>query len=338
MPPSGSRPKLGGMGRQVVVAVYDGVQLLDVAGVTDVFDGAALGGADYEVQVASVGGRDVTASANVRLGAHVDLAEVHEVDTLIVAGGFGYEAAASDPLLVGYLRRIKARRIASVCTGAFVLAAAGLLKERATTHWAMCADLQRQYPELAVDPDALFVRDGNVTTSAGVTAGVDLSLALVEEDCGPELARTIAKWLVVFMQRPGGQSQFSVPARLPPVRHDGLRQLLDDLAADPAADWSLAAMAGRAALSTRHFSRVFPRETGVSPGRHVERLRVEAAQSLLETGDDGVDSIARRCGFGSAETMRRAFLRELGVPPSDYRDRFQRRENSWTSHSSSTTA
>lgn len=266
------------------------------------------------------------------------LADVHDVDTLIVVGGFGYEVAAADPVLVGHLRRIRARRIASVCSGAFVLAAAGLLRGRATTHWAMCAELQKQYPELDIVPDALFVRDGNITTSAGVTAGVDLSLALVEEDCGPELARTIAKWLVVFMQRPGGQSQFSVPARLPPVRHDGLRRLLDELAADPAADWSLAAMAERAALSTRHFSRIFPRETGVSPGRHVERLRVEAAQSLLETGDDGVDSIARLCGFGSAETMRRAFLRELGVPPSDYRDRFQRRENPWTSHSSSTTA
>jgi transcriptional regulator GlxA family with amidase domain len=268
----------------------------------------------------------------------VDLVDVHEVDTLIVAGGFGYEQAAGDPVLLGQLQRIRARRIASVCSGAFVLAAAGLLRDRATTHWAMCGDLQKQYPELEIVPDALFVRDGNITTSAGVTAGVDLSLALVEDDCGPELARMIAKWLVVFMQRPGGQSQFSVPARLPPVRHDGLRRLLDDLAADPAADWSLAAMAERAALSTRHFSRIFPRETGVSPGRHVERLRVEAAQSLLETGDDGVDSIARRCGFGSAETMRRAFLRELGVPPSDYRDRFQRRENPWTSHSSSTTA
>ncbi|MEO5875922.1 MAG: helix-turn-helix domain-containing protein [Streptosporangiaceae bacterium] len=321
------------MGREVVLAVFDGVQLLDVAGVTDVFDGAG-----YGVRLASVGGRDVTASARVRLGAHLDLADLHEVDTLIVAGGFGYEQAVADPVLLGHLRRIRARRIASVCTGAFVLAAAGLLRSRATTHWSMCAELQKLYPDLEVVPDAVFVRDGNVTTSAGVSAGVDLSLALVEDDCGTELARTVAKWLVVFMQRPGGQSQFSVPARLPPVRHDGLRRLLDALAADPAADWSLAAMAERASLSTRHFSRIFPRETGVSPGRHVERLRVEVARSLLETGGDGVDSIARRCGFGSAETMRRAFLRELGVPPSDYRDRFQRREYPWTSPSSSTTA
>jgi transcriptional regulator GlxA family with amidase domain len=318
----------GRMGAQeVVTVVYDGVQLLDVAGPLEVFDGArrALGGS-YRVRVASAGGRDVTTSAGVRLGVELDLTQApDDLDTVMVAGGWGYAEAMGDRETVGQVRRLaaRARRVASVCTGAFVLAEAGLLDgRRATTHWAYCAELAQAYPAVRVDPDAIFVRDGQVVTAAGVTAGVDLALSLVEEDHGAELARRVAKWLVVFLQRPGGQSQFSTWSRARPPGDDALRRLIGDIAADPAADLSIAAMAERLSISPRHVSRVFARELGMSPGRYVERARVEAARMLLESGRDGVETIARRCGFGTAESMRRAFVRELGVAPSAYRDRF----------------
>jgi transcriptional regulator GlxA family with amidase domain len=210
-----------------------------------------------------------------------------------------------------------------VCTGAFVLAEAGLLDgRRATTHWAFCAELARDYPAVMVEPNAMFVQDENIVTAGGVTAGADLALALVEEDHGAELARLVAKWLVLFMQRPGGQSQFSVwPQKFPPGS-PALGQLLSDIAANPAGDLSVTAMARRLSVSPRHFSRVFQHQVGVSPRRYVERARVAAARNLLETSADGVDVIARRCGFGAAETMRRAFIRELGVPPSSCRTYF----------------
>jgi len=320
---------------EVLVVVYDGVQFLDVAGPVEVFDGAAraLGGGGYRVRLASAGGRDVLTSSGVRLGVHADLAGVRGgVDTLLVAGGWGYAGAAADRELTGAVRRLAggARRVGSVCTGAFVLAGAGLLEgRRATTHWAFCAELERACPAAAVEPDAMFVRDGPVATSAGVTAGVDLALALVEEDHGPGLARLVAKWLVMFLQRPGGQSQFSTwPPGQPPAgdRPAGgpLGELLRDITARPAADFSVPAMAGRLSMSPRHFSRVFARHTGVSPGRYVERTRVAAARARLEAGDDGVETVARQSGFGTAETMRRSFLRELGIPPSACRARFAR--------------
>lgn len=173
-----------------------------------------------------------------------------------------------------------------------------------------------------MEPDAIFVRDERVVTAAGVTAGVDLALALVEDDHGAELARRIAKWLVVFLQRPGGQSQFSMWSRTRPPADAALRSLLGEIAAGPAADLSISAMAERLSMSERHVSRLFTQQVGMSPGRYVERVRVQVAQILLETGSDGLDNIARRCGFGTTETMRRAFIREIGVPPSAYRDRF----------------
>ena len=315
---------------EVLVVVYDGVQFLDAAGPVEVFDGAAraLGGGGYRVRLASAGGRDVVTSSGVRLGVHADLAGVRGgLDTLLVAGGWGYPGAAADRELTGAVRRLAAgaRRVGSVCTGAFVLAGAGLLEgRRATTHWAFCADLARACPAAAVEPDAMFVRDGPVATSAGVTAGVDLALALVEEDHGADLARLVAKWLVMFLQRPGGQSQFSVWSPGRPAAGDPLGALLADIAARPAADLSVPAMAGRLSMSPRHFSRVFARRTGVSPGRYVERARVAAARARLEAGDDGVETVARQSGFGTAETMRRSFLRELGIPPSACRARFAR--------------
>ncbi len=216
-----------------------------------------------------------------------------------------------------------ARRIASVCTGAFALAQAGVLDgRRATTHWRHTGVLARAHPKITVEPDAIYVRDGSVYTSAGVSAGIDLALALVEEDEGAHLAREVARDLVVFLQRPGGQSQFSVASRLPRPRHDPLRALLDDILADPAADHSLPAMATRVALSVRHLTRLFREHLDTTPAAFVETVRLEAAQSMLESGES-VTGSARRSGLGSDESLRRVFLRHLGVSPSAYRARFR---------------
>jgi transcriptional regulator GlxA family with amidase domain len=314
------------MEREVVVAGYDGASVLDIAGPVEVFEGARLAGGDYRVRVASVGGVPVRATAGLRLDAE-DLARIEgPVDTLLVVGGWGADLAAGDEELLGHLRRLAgtARRVSGVCTGSMVLAAAGLLDgRRATTHWAFCAELARRHPAVEVVPDAIFVNEGGVATSAGVTAGIDLALALVADDHGQEMARLIARWLVVFLQRPGGQSQFSVRAQVPSVRSDGLRVLLDAIAADPAANWTVAEMARHALMSPRHLARVFPREIGLPPAQYVERARVESAATLLDSGDEPLDVVARRSGFGSAETLRRAFLRVFGVPPGGYRARFR---------------
>ncbi|WP_443732311.1 GlxA family transcriptional regulator [Streptomyces griseocarneus] len=312
----------------VVIVVYDGVRLLDVAGPLDVFDRAAAeGGAGYRVRLASLGGRPVATSAEAQLGVQADLARIRKPpDTLMVAGGSGHAAAAADRELVRHVRRLAAgsRRTGSVCTGAFVLAEAGLLDgRRATTHWAFCSELAAGYPAVSVEPDSFFVRDGTVVTSAGVTAGIDLALALLEDDCGPELARAVAKFLVVFMQRPGGQSQFSSWTRPEPLR-GALSELVDGIDSDPSGDRSVPAMAALMGMSRRHFSRLFTQQVGTSPGAYVERARVAAARALLESSADGVDAIAGRCGFGTVETMRRAFVRETGVSPAAYRDRFRR--------------
>lgn len=304
------------------MALHHGVVLLDVAGPMQVLDSAG-----YRLRPASADGEPVLTDVGVPLGVATALGEVSgPIDTLLVPGypeltGFRPPAA-----LVDEVRRIgrDVRRVVSVCTGAFVLAEAGLLDgRRATTHWAACADLAARFPKVEVEPDAIYVRDGRVVTSAGVTAGIDLALGLVEEDHGAELARLIAKYLVVFLQRPGGQSQFSVRAAVPAPRNAALRRVLDAVAADPADDHSLAAMAARAMVSERHLTRVFHHEVGSTPAQYVERVRVEAAQTLLESGDHGVEFIARTCGFGSDETMRRAFLRVIGTAPADYRRRFR---------------
>ncbi|MGM1059210.1 GlxA family transcriptional regulator [Saccharothrix sp. Mg75] len=313
------------MEREVLVVGYEGAVLTDIAGPVDVFDGAGRVCGGYRVRLAAVGG-GFGVSGGLRMEAE-DLRDVGAgVDTVLVVGGTGFEDAAADPELRGHLRRVAAgaRRVGSVCTGAFVLAGAGLLDgARATTHWAFCDRLAAENPSVRVVPDAIFVRDGALATSAGVTAGIDLALALVEQDHGAPLARLVARWMVVFLQRPGGQSQFSVRARVPPVRERGLRDLLDAIADDPAAPWTVESMARRAAMSPRHLARVFPHRVGVPPARYVERARVEAAAGVLESGDEGLDVVARRCGFGSAETLRRAFQRVLGVTPGGYRDRFR---------------
>lgn len=309
--------------RDVLLAICDGVVLLDVAGPVEV-----LHGAGYRVRLASPDGRPVRTTAGIPIGVELALADVRlPVDTLIVPGSPPGAGNGPSPTLVDHVRRLSGhvRRLASVCTGAFVLAEAGLLDgRRATTHWAACGDLAGRFPRVTVEPDAIYIRDGPVLTSAGVTAGIDLALAIVDEDQGPEAARTVAKHLVVFFQRPGGQSQFSVRGAVAPSGGATLRPVLDAVAANPAGDHSLAAMATRAAISKRHLTRLFRREVGTTPAQYVERIRVEAAQALLESGDAGVESIARFCGLGTGETLRRAFLRTIGTTPATYRQRFRK--------------
>ncbi len=317
--------------RKVVLVAFDGMQLLDVVGPSEVLDAASrlLGGDGYSVTVATLGGKPVRASAGTRLAADGALERIRPagIDTIVIGGGMNIEEHLGDgrlALAIGRAAR-RARRTCSVCTGAFVLADAGLLQgRRATTHWAFCRELARRHPTVRVEPDRIFVRDGNVTTSAGVTAGMDMALALVEEDHGPAVARTVARWLVMFLQRPGGQSQFSERLTLPPRVDAPIRAVLDWIVADPAGDHSLSALARRASISERHLRRLFNEQTRTTPARFVERVRVEAARDLLEGTTTQVDAIAARTGFGTPETMRRAFLRVLGVGPTEYRARFQR--------------
>jgi transcriptional regulator GlxA family with amidase domain len=320
--------------RRVAVVAFPDVQVLDVVGPLEAFAIASrlleLHGRTtpaYAVEMVATQAGVVRASSGLGLVAARALRQVRgELDTLLVAGGVGTPAALRDETLVAALRRLapRMRRIGSVCTGAFVLAEAGLLDgRRATTHWEWCDALAARFPRVQVDRDPIFVRDGNVYTSAGVTAGMDLALALVEEDHGRALALEVARQMVLFLRRPGGQSQFSAALAAQSADREPLRDLQAWIAEDPGRDCSVPALARRVAMSPRNFARVFSREVGATPGQFVERVRVEAARRRLEESADGVDNIASRCGFGTAETMRRAFLRTLRVPPSAYRSRFR---------------
>jgi transcriptional regulator GlxA family with amidase domain len=266
----------------------------------------------------------------VRLGVDGTPAALpRDLDTVIVAGRRDWRRAVADTGLVDLTAELaeRARRTASVCAGAFLLAAAGLLDDRrAATHWELAADLAAAFPRVDVRADPLFVRDGRIVTSAGVTAGVDLALSLVEEDCGAEVARSVARQLVVFMARPGGQSQFS--ARLVTHRADSeaLRLVMDAVVADPAAEHDLSSLAARAGLSPRHLGRLFRAQTGMTPGQYVEAVRTEAAQALLEGSTRSVEDIAQLAGFGSSESLRRVFQQRLGVAPTTYRARFRTTE------------
>jgi transcriptional regulator GlxA family with amidase domain len=310
-----------------VILGFDGVQLLEVTGPIEVFEAARDRGAGYRVLVASPDGSDIVAGSRTRLGADLAFAEMpRRIDTLVVPGAPEWRAAVADAQLVSAAADAarRSRRIASVCAGAFVLAAAGLLDgRRAATHWELAGDLARAYPKITVDADAIFVADGPIHTSAGVTAGIDLCLALVEADYGADLARDVARHLVVFMQRPGGQAQFSLRLDLATTTQSPLRHVLDQIVHDPAADHSLEALSERAGFSVRHLARVFQRELGVTPGRYVEGVRVEAAKARLQRSDEPLATIARATGFGSDETMRRAFWRELATTPAAYRERFR---------------
>lgn len=318
----------GGMGarqRRVVFVVFDGMKMLDVAGPAEVFAEAGLLGADYAVSYVSPSGDPVTTSVGVRIPVDARPADVGDVDTVVVAGGDNLVAAPIPDELVDAVRRLRPRagRLVSICTGSFVLAAAGLLTgRRATTHWQHAELLARAYPEIRVEPDSLYVEDGGVFTSAGVSAGIDLSLALVESDHGADLARSVARRLVVYMQRTGGQSQFSAPLRVRPPRSVELRSLVDLIAAEPALNHSAAALSARAGVSTRQLTRLFTAELGTTPARFVEQVRLDHAKSLLDAGHSVLES-ARAAGFGTAETMRRTFVARLGISPASYRDGFR---------------
>ncbi|OPC82978.1 AraC family transcriptional regulator [Embleya scabrispora] len=311
--------------RNVAVLGYDGVRLMDVTAPLEVFGTAERMGGAYTVTLCSPTGEPVTTSAGTRLMVDAAAAQIDAAHTLVVPGSVEFPQYAPPLALLDAVAALAevSERIASVCTGAFVLARAGLLDgRRAVTHWRHAALLARYHPAITVEPDAIFVRDGSVYTSAGVTAGIDLALALVEADEGADLAREVARDLVVFLRRPGGQSQFSVPSRTPPGADDPLRPVLDAVAADPAADHSLPALARLGGFSPRHLTRLFHERVGSTPAVYVEAVRIEAAQALLAAGAT-VTAAAARSGLGSDESLRRAFLRRLGVTPSAYRARFR---------------
>jgi transcriptional regulator GlxA family with amidase domain len=312
---------------------YDGANSLDVVGPLEVFSTAARYAEEkslptpYTIEIVAPKRGAVRTYAGITLSAERSYAEVTGgIDTLLVAGGDA-RAILQDESILRWLRRMKPRlrRLGSVCTGAFILGAAGFLSgKRATTHWRWAEALAAQFPDVEVEADALYVRDGNVYTSAGVTAGMDLALALVEEDLGQRLALEVARGLVLFLKRPGGQSQFSSHLAAQAVPRGPLKDLPDWILDHLDSELSVDSLAARLAMSPRNFARVFLRETGVTPAKFVERARVERARRSLEESRRSMDEVAGECGFGSAERMRRTFRRHLRVVPHDYRKRFER--------------
>jgi transcriptional regulator GlxA family with amidase domain len=317
--------------RTVLMVLFDQVQSLDVTGPLEVFTGANAWRASrgeelaYDISTASLGGRPVRTSSGLRIAPDGDLRDQQgRAGLLIVPGGEG--SRRPDPELVSWLRSHapRAERLVSVCTGAFLLAEAGLLAgRRVTTHWAYCGALAARYPDVSVEPDPIFVRDGHVATSAGVTAGIDLALALAEDDLGREAALDIARHLVVFLRRPGNQAQFSAQLAGQLASREPLRDVQRWIAEHPGADLSVETLASQASLSPRQFARAFAAEVGTPPGRYVDQVRLEAARRRLEDTADGVEQTARSCGYGTPEAMRRAFVRALGVSPGEYRRRFR---------------
>jgi transcriptional regulator GlxA family with amidase domain len=319
--------------RQIAILAFPNVQSLDITGPLEVFAGAqtlieATGRTDrgYEVLVLSRDGAPLCMSSGLQIVPHDSFSETpRQLDTLIVAGGYGSHAASKDPATIAWIASAskRARRTASVCTGAFLLAAAGLLDgRRATTHWSAAGELAKRYPNVQVDPEPIFLRDGPIWTSAGVTAGMDLALALVEEDLDRDAALAIARQLVLFLRRPGNQAQFSATLAAQEPLREPLRDVRRHILENLAGELSVEALAQRVHMSPRHFARVFRAETGVTPARYVESVRLEAARRALEDSTQPVAGVALECGFGTPETMRRSFLRALGVGPAEYRRRF----------------
>jgi transcriptional regulator GlxA family with amidase domain len=311
--------------RTVLAVLFDGLQSLDVTGPLEVFAGAErISPGTYRIRTASLDGAPVRTTSGLTLVPDESLTGAEDPDILLVPGGPG--SLRPDPRLVDWVRERgpRATRLVSVCTGAAVLAGAGLLDgRRAATHWAYCERIAREHPAVEIDPDPVYVRDGHIFTSAGVTAGIDLALALVEEDLGRDAALTIARHLVVFLRRPGNQAQFSAQLAAQTAQREPLRDVQRWITDHPDADLSVDTLADRARLSPRHFARAFRAETGMTPGRYVDRVRLEHARRLLEDTADGVEEIARTCGYGTPEAMRRAFVRTLGTPPAEYRRRFR---------------
>ena len=317
--------------RPVAVVIYDGLQPLDLTGPFEVLAGAnqfersqGRPAAYAPAVVAAVPGR-MTSTSGLVFEAGQPL-PAGPLDTILVVGGDGAQIVRHDAELLAWLRTesARARRTCSVCSGAFVLAGAGLLDgRRATTHWTRAGQLAREYPAVRVDPEPLFIQDGPIWTSAGVSAGIDLALALVEADLGVAAAQAVARHLVLFLRRTGGQSQFAAEVWNDPPERTALRDLLRHIHSEPGADLRLPALAEHAAMSVRHLQRTFTRELGEPPAGYVARVRIEAARRLLEQQPLTVAVVARRSGFGAAEAMRRAFQRHLGVSPEAYRERFR---------------
>jgi transcriptional regulator GlxA family with amidase domain len=316
----------------IVIVAYPGLQPLDAIGPHEVFAGASRvvardgGRAGYRTSLVSVDGGSVRSESGLALGTESLPAAGEPIDTLILPGGDQALAARADTDLLAWIAEVApgCRRVATVCTGAFLAAEAGLLDgRRVTTHWARAEQLAREYPALTVDADPIYLRDGRFWSSAGVTAGIDLALALVEEDHGVEVAQTVARWMVMFLHRPGGQTQFASPVWVPRAERSTVRAVQSRVEADPAGDHRLPALAAAASMSLRHFTRVFVDEVGETPGRFVERVRVEAARRQLESSNATLEAVAAGSGLGSAETLRRVFHRRLGVTPDSYRRRFR---------------
>ncbi|KUI43074.1 AraC family transcriptional regulator [Mycobacterium sp. IS-1590] len=321
-PPTASEANV--VPRRVVMLVYDGVTLLDVAGPAEVFKQANRFGADYRIMLLSPTGEDVTSNLGFRVAVDGPVSAEHAPDTYLVAGSDLYPRMPVPQELADAARvpAVSARRVASICTGAFILAAAGLLDgKRATTHWRVTRELATRCPTCRVEPDAIYVRDGDTYTSAGVTAGIDLALALVEEDHGPDVTRDVARFLVVYMQRAGGQSQFSAPLQGRPPRSSALRKITALVTANPHGNHSVGALAKHLNVSTRQLNRVFHDELSTTPARYVENIRFDMARALLDQGHTATQAAAL-AGFPSYESMRRVFARKLSISPAAYQRRF----------------
>jgi transcriptional regulator GlxA family with amidase domain len=318
--------------RKIALVGFDGVQSLDLAGPFEVFSMASNFARKpiYEPILASPAGGEIVCNSGLRLAGSVALADLpDDLDTVLVGGGHeaGLRVMGDNEATLAWLRdrAQTTRRMGSVCSGALILAASGLLDgRRATTHWGVCEEMRALRPAVKLEPDAIFVADPPFYTSAGVTAGIDLCLALVEADHGPDLALAVARNLVLFMRRPGGQTQYSAGLNVQAAATPRLRQLIADVAADPAADLTLPILAEKAGMSERTFSRVFVRETGLTPAAFVEAARLDRAKALLETSDWPLARIAERAGFGSLDGLHRAFQKRLGATPGAYRQRFGR--------------
>jgi transcriptional regulator GlxA family with amidase domain len=310
--------------RKVVITGPPPVQILDVTGPLEVFSNAP----GYDIQLANPGfERTLKTNRGVMLADATPIADVQgPIDTLVIAGGPGAENGSYDPNFIAWIAKAgsHARRVASICTGAFPLAEAGLLNgKQAVTHWTFCDRLAREYPKVAVRPEPIFLRDGSIYTSAGITAGIDLSLTLVEEDHGHETALRIARFLVMFLVRPGGQAQYSHMLSHQAVTSQPLRELQVWMLQHLREPLTVELLAERIGMSARHFTRVCLRETGMNPGQFVDRMRVEAAQQIIDSSSRGLKEIADSCGFQSADAMRRTFLRVLGVTAAEYASRFK---------------
>jgi transcriptional regulator GlxA family with amidase domain len=317
--------------RRVVIVVYPGVTLLDTTGPAQVFTEAAhivsAPAPPYRIVLASKNGGSVVTDTGIPLGTvSLRKAAAQPIDTLLVSGGLGVFDAALDDDIVEWIRTqsSRARRTGSTCMGAFLTAAAGLLQgRRAATHWRWGRELQKQHPDVTVERDPIFVRDGPMWSSAGVTAGIDLALAMVEEDHGHGAALAVARRLVVFLKRPGGQAQFSATLSAQSCDQGGAFDVLHAWIADHLdADLRVHQLAERISMSARNFARLYTAQVGATPAHAVETLRIEAAKRLLEGNRISIKIVAGRCGFGDYERMRRAFLRSVGIAPSEYRERF----------------